>query len=251
MSTRNERIQIVLDIEAQEGVRTYQSLVDETRKVNDQMALLKRQGKENSDEFKKLSDRTAQLNSELKELGGAGANMGQLLNRSKALNAELKRLVPGTERFIQATAELKEVNTRLADIRAQVKGVSQEMEADPSPFFTRIAGGVTGVQNAFRAFLALEVLQWFVSLFRTVDETTQVFSRLRGAIGQFTQAEGAQLDEYTTRVAAISTTFGKETDEVLIAANALTQQLTGDFSTSLFLTVTTTTPSWLTLGSTV
>lgn len=235
---RTENIRIAIDIEAQEGVRAYQSLLDATKRVNNEMQALKRAGKENTEEFKRLEAEAAKLNGEMKELGGAGANMAQLTARAKQLNTEMKSLVPGTERFIQAAQELKQVNDRLADIRAQVKGVSQEMtdmQSAPTGFFGAITGGLTAVNTAMRAMVALEIIQWFVQLFGIVNQTTQEFAGLRRQVAQFTDAGGTQLDDYTTRLAGIANTFGQETGDVLIAANALTKQLTGDFSKSLDL----------------
>lgn len=238
MATRKDNIQIVIDIEAQAGIRAYQKLLDETKRVNQEMQKMKRAGKENSDEFKQLQKRAGELNGELTKLGGAGANMGQLINRSRELNRELKSLAPGTQRFIEVTKELKDVAQRLRDIRDQTKSVGQGMEE------VRIAGirlpdgmakGVIGVQTAFKALFVLQVLQWFADLFRSIDETTKQFVKLRGGIQQFTNATGDDLDDYTSRLAGIATTFGKDNDEVLKAANALTKQLTGDFSQSLDL----------------
>jgi hypothetical protein len=237
-TARQENIRIAIDIDAAQGVRAYQRLLDATSQVNREMAALKRAGKENTDEFKRLEAQAEKLNAELKELGGAGANMAQLEKRARELNREMKSLVPGTERFIQAAAELKTVNDRLADIRNQVKGVSAEMkdmQSAPTGFFGAIAGGVNLVGNAMRALVALEIIQWFVQLFDMVAQTTREFADLRRQVTQFTEASGSELDDYTARLAGIARTFGQETQDVLIAANALTKQLTGDFGRSLDL----------------
>ena len=241
MAVRKDSIQISIDIEAQEGVKAYQKLLDETKQVNNEMRKLKRSGQENSEEFKKLQKRASQLNGELNKLGGAGANMGQLINRSKQLSREMRSLVPGTKRFIAATKELKDVNTRLKDIRDQTRGVGKGMQEITilglklPPVFQKMAGGINTVGTAMKGLIALEIIQFFVSIFRTVDETTQAFVKLRGEIQQTTGATGEQLDQYSTRISAISSTFKVGTDELLTAANSLTKQLTGDFSKSLEL----------------
>lgn len=241
MAIRKDNIQIVLDIEAKEGVQAYQKLLDESKKVNNEMRKLKRAGKENSDEFKRLEKRAAELGREMADLGGAGANMAQLITRSRQLNRELKSLVPGTKRFIQVTEELKQVNSRLKDIRQQTKGVSNDLDEmriagfKVPPAMQGIANGVNKVQMAFRAFIALEVINFLVGLFRTGDEVTKQFVKLRGEIERFTGAVGEDLDEYAVKVNSIALTYNKETSEILNAANALTKQLTGDFSESLRL----------------
>ena len=68
-----------------------------------------------------------------------------------------------------------------------------------------------------------------------VKELTDEFRQLRGEVQNLTGATGDDLDEFTTRIAAISETFEQPFSDVLEAANALTDQLTGDFSESLTL----------------
>lgn len=238
MAVRKDNIQIVVAIEAQAGVRAYQKLLDESRNVNAEMRKLKRLGKENSDEFRALEKRAAELNGELRNLGGAGANMGQLIERSKRLNRELRSLVPGTQRFIDATKELKDVNGRLKDIRDQTRAVSaglQEVQVAGltlPPVFGKIA---LAMKAMVKAFFAIQLVQFFFDLVNSVNETIPAFQKLRGEIEQTTQASAQNIDTYTAKVAALDQTFGKETGEILTAANALTKQLTGDFSKSLEL----------------
>jgi hypothetical protein len=234
MAVRKDQIQITVDIEAQQGVREYQKLLDATRNVNNEMRKLKRQGKENSDEFKKLQQEAGRLNGELNKLGGAGANFAQLLSRSKQLNREMKSLVPGTKRFIEVTKELKTVNTRLADIRAQTRGVKQGLE-EVTIAGVKLPGAVGKIAGAFKGFIALQVVQYLIQIGQVLNDTTQRFQKLIGQIGQATGAVDQQLNTYASRISAIAVTFQKETDEVTNAANALSKQLGIDFAQSLDL----------------
>jgi hypothetical protein len=238
MAIRRDNVQLVLEIEAQDGVRAYQKLLDESKKVTNQMRNLKRAGKENSEEFKQLQKRASELNQEMNELGGAGANMAQLITRSKQLNQELKSLVPGTKRFIEVTEELKQVNSRLKDIREQTRGVSSELEEmriagiKVPPAFVKIANGI---ETAFKAFFALQIVQFFIEWGNQVSALTREYQKLQGQIEQTTGASGQQLDDYTVQLSAISRTFKVENQEIINAATALTKQLTGDFGESLRL----------------
>ena len=101
------------------------------------------------------------------------------------------------------------------------------------PAFQKMAGGINTIGTAMKGLIALEIIKFFVDIFRVVDDTTQAFVKLRGEIKQTTGATGDQLDQYATTISGISTTFKVGTDELLTAANALTKQLTGDFSKSL------------------
>lgn len=238
MSVRKDSIQISVDIEASQGVKAYQTLLDETKKVNAQMRKLKKSGQEGGEEFKKLSKRAGELNDEMNKLGGANANMGQLIGRAGQLNREIKSLVPGTKRFIQATTELKKVNTRLAEIRKETRGVTNAMnnaKGAGTGMGGSIGKGINSIGTAFKGLVALQIISWFVDLFKMVDETTKQFVKLRGGIEQFSQATGTQLDDYTVKVSAISTTFKKESEEVLQATNSLAKQMGISFSDALGL----------------
>jgi len=238
MAIRRDNVQLVLEIEAQDGVRAYQKLLDESKKVTNQMRNLKRAGKENSEEFKQLQKRASELNQEMNELGGAGANMAQLITRSKQLNQELKSLVPGTKRFIEVTEELKQVNSRLKDIREQTRGVSSELEEmriagiKVPPAFVKIGNAM---QMAMKAFFALQIIQYVIDWANQINELTKEYQKLRGQIEQTTGAAGSELDNYTVQLSAISKTFNVENQEIINAATALTKQLTGDFGESLRL----------------
>jgi hypothetical protein len=209
MAVRKDTIQIAVEIEAGEGVRAYQALLDETRKVNNEMHKLKRAGKENSDEFKALQARAAELNKEMAELGGAGANMQQLINRSRQLNQELKQLAPGTSRFIEVTKELQSVNSRLAGIRNETKAVNASL-IDTSAIVSKLPGplgqGVQSFQNmtkqiggvtrgfgamgkawiatGFGAIVVLitALIEYFTNFQKPVEFVTKLFNTLAGTV---------------------------------------------------------------------
>ena len=239
MAVEQKNIQINVDIDAQQGARDYQKLLDRTKQLNNEMRKLKRAGKENTEEFKALKKEADQLNKEFEKFDLSTARMGQLEKRASELTRAIRyKLTPGTKEFIRTSDELKKVKRRLEEIKEEAGLTRQAFQE------VRIAGikipdglvkGINGVNNAFKAFLALQIIQYFIDLFRIVDETTKQFVKLRGSIQNFTGATGDELDNYTVRLAAISATFQKDQEEVLEAANALTKQLTGDFTESLDL----------------
>lgn len=127
MALRKETVQIVVDIEGAQGVSNFKKLSAQSKTLTSDLKKLEKAGQQNTEEYKKMSVELDKLNQEFAELGGAGATMGQLINRSKALKRELFSLAPGTKRFNEATREFKNINTRLADMRAKTKGVAQGM----------------------------------------------------------------------------------------------------------------------------
>lgn len=241
MAVRKDTIQIQVDIEADKGARAYQKLLDDSRQINNEMRKLKRQGKENTDEFKRLEKQSAALNKRFAELGGQGAKFGQLKKRAAQLNRELHNSTEGTTKFIRVTEELKAVNTRLARIRKGTKAVKDDLDEmriagiKVPPVFQKMATGVNTVKTAFKSFIALEVIGFFVNLFKGADELTQQFVKLRGTIQQFTGASGPELDSFASKIDAIAKTYKKDVDEILVSTNAFSKQLNIDFGTSLDL----------------
>lgn len=70
---------------------------------------------------------TAQLTIEINGKKAEGT-YNDLLKKSRNLNKELRGLTPGTDAFIKKSAELKKVNSKLADIRTQTRGVAKGMQ---------------------------------------------------------------------------------------------------------------------------
>ena len=68
-----------------------------------------------------------------------------------------------------------------------------------------------------------------------ISGTTKAIQELEGEIQNLTQTTGPELTAYTAQIKALSDTFNVDNNELLNAANALTQNLTGDFATSLEL----------------
>lgn len=191
MAVRRDKIQVSVEIDAKQGVREYQKLLDESRNINNEMRKLQRAGKENSEEFKKLADRAKGVNKALGDLGGAEANFGQLLNRSKQLNRELRSLTPGTERFIAVTGELKNVNNRIKSIRDETRAVAGNLDQ------MRIAGikippMLQGIAAGFAAIGALQVMQKLTSFF---SESITVFADYNRQIKTLGALSGATAEE--------------------------------------------------------
>jgi hypothetical protein len=128
MAVRKDEIQIGIEIQATEGVKAFQKLLDPAKQLNNAMARLKKQGKENTEEYKKLERQAAKLNKEFAAFDIAVASKGQLIARSKMLNREMNGLVKGTKRYVDSSNELKRINSRLAEIRQDQKGVAQGMD---------------------------------------------------------------------------------------------------------------------------
>jgi len=66
-----------------------------------------------------------------------------------------------------------------------------------------------------------------------VNQTVEEFKELRGEVELLTDASGPELDEFVSRIAAIGETFEKTNEEILNAANAVSDQFEIPFSQAL------------------
>lgn len=218
MAVRKDTIQISVEIEAQEGVKTFQGLSDRARKATDEMRKLKRAGKENTDEFKKLEKELAEVNGEFAKLGGAGATMGQLIGRSKQLNREIKSLAPGTERFIAATKELKAVNSRLAEIRKETKGVASNLESMKQK--GSALGGIFA--KAFAAFAVMDIARSALSFTKelfSLSTELEIFGKKNQTV--FGEAIDIVQDYANSNAHALGLTRGQYLDTAAAAGDLL------------------------------
>lgn len=74
----------------------------------------------------KLEEKTRSFESVIKNINGA--SLKDLVSASKRLRVEINTLTPGTEKFIQKSKQLKEVNSRLAMLKQGFKGVVEEQK---------------------------------------------------------------------------------------------------------------------------
>lgn len=86
---------------------------------------------DNKTEIKALEASIKQVR---EEMGVSGMSVKQLEGYYRQLNREIKDLTPGTEEYKRAAGDLKEVNTALANHRANVRGVSDDVAKSKSAF---------------------------------------------------------------------------------------------------------------------
>ncbi|OUJ69131.1 phage tail tape measure protein [Hymenobacter crusticola] len=143
-------------------------------------------------------------NASLKEMDAAVALMYNQLRKMASDD-------PNREKLKQDFLELKD---KVNDVRTELKGA-----AESSSFLSK-AMQFAGIEVGVEA--AVDGVKELVS---TVIETTKEVGNLRSNINGLTGATGADLDQLTTSVMAVSRTFGKEFNEVLQAANTLSKQM--------------------------
>jgi hypothetical protein len=142
------------------------------------------------------------------------ASFNQMDAAAKTLEGQLKDLSaddPGRKKLLDDYQALQE----------RIEGVKKEMgqaEEESSVFKQALAfAGVTVGAEA--------VLEGIQELGAEIINTTKEVAELRGQINTLTGATGAELDGLTTSVLAVSRTFGKDFNEVLVAGNTLSKQM--------------------------
>ncbi|CAG4992195.1 hypothetical protein DYBT9275_00912 [Dyadobacter sp. CECT 9275] len=135
-----------------------------------------------------------QLTKELKNMDTSKMTFQQLQNYVKALNKELKGMVPDSA---AATAQLK----KIGEAEAQLKKVTQQAQQikneaanlGQNTLWSKVSSGIKSVGTAFQAILALQVIQWFINIGKAIFDTTSTFEKyekvLTTALGGQKQAK--------------------------------------------------------------
>lgn len=119
--------------------RSVQDLKSANEKLEEQRRKLKAAGQKESQQYKELTAQIKANKAQIKEynstISSLTANMkvsdmtmGELLRRAKELNAQFHHAAPGTKQYAQLSKQLREVNTRMEELKAQTKGVGGAMD---------------------------------------------------------------------------------------------------------------------------
>lgn len=111
----------------------------------------------------------------------AGSTYAELIKKSRDLSRELKGLAPGTDAFVKKSAELKKVNSVLADIRKETKGIQTGMQ-NTGGVFKKISGlAVAGF--AAVGFAISKVTQYTGELYNMAVNLDQVERKAKVVFG--------------------------------------------------------------------
>ena len=125
------------------------------------MGELRKETKKLEKQIKSAEDKTEAFARTLKNINGA--SLKDLQAAARRLSFEVKELTPGTQQFIEKSKQLKDVNTRIVQLRSSFKGMVEEEKratfslkglADGfNRYFGMVTAGIaaiTGVSMAFR-----------------------------------------------------------------------------------------------------
>ena len=201
-----------------------------------------------SDGFERLIKTQAELKNQQKGIRTEVAKTQRQLELDDAAEGSYRKLNAQLVLARQRFKELSETERQSSFGKALVKDI-QRLDGQLKGLDASIGQYQRSVGNYATAFNAIggiirggllfagvssitDTLQTSTS---AVIEQVSAINSLRLSVSQLTDATGNDLDEYTSKIAAISTAFGVAQDGVLRGANSLTDQLTGDFNESLSL----------------
>lgn len=121
MSLKIDRVQLEIVIQQDQARQKMLQLEEQMRAANTELRKVKKQLGENSAEYKKQVDVLKQLQQEYDnlydEIGLANLSLRDLGKRQKDLNSILRQLSPNTEAYKQYSAQLKQINDRIRELR--------------------------------------------------------------------------------------------------------------------------------------
>lgn len=142
------------------------------------MSELRKETQKLEKQIKSAEDKTEAFARTLKNINGS--SLKDLQAAARRLSFEVKELTPGTQQFIEKTKQLKDVNTRIVQLRTSFKGVVEEQKR-----VTLSMGGLTkafaGIAIGYAAVKRLA--QGFMELYKTISNFEQANANLASILG--------------------------------------------------------------------
>ncbi|MBF9239544.1 hypothetical protein I2I05_19280 [Hymenobacter sp. BT683] len=147
-NVRQDNVQIKLEIDGSQSRTELDNLSRKSKLLQEDMKGLKKGTQEYVDKGKELATVTTRMGELQKEIGLTSLNSAQLTALSRQLNRELALLTPHTQSFVDKAKELGEVDNQLAKVRAEAKGVKDQLEDSGNGFlsFVKKSAAFAGIQ---------------------------------------------------------------------------------------------------------
>ena len=236
-------------------IKDQQQLKKVVKSVNDEFQKTAR-GADGYEDISKnaavLKDLQSQLRRESRELGKANrVSIGEAVGSYNFWRSEVERLTAAFKRLgteqkestegRQLKANLDNARKEFGKLRAELdEGLYNNFFNGLTDSFQNFAAALTGDIGAISTALgfggplgvAFQVIGDGVG---QLDLLAEKITKVRGEVQQLTDFTGDDLSRVTSSILALGKTFQVPENELLLAANSLTDQLTGDFDESLRL----------------
>ena len=156
-----------------------------------------------------------------------------LRKRYRELKREIDGMSSADPQFKEKAKEAEQLSNKINDLNKSAGSYKDNIgryAQDIGSLFGNFGSLAGGLAAGGGIAAGLEILKEGAQV---VLELTGEMVKLRGQINLLTGAEGAQLDGFASKLTAVANTFGKDTDELLIAANALSKAYDIDLGEAL------------------
>jgi hypothetical protein len=152
-NVRQDNVQIKLEIDGSQSRTELDNLTRKADVLREGMKQLKKGSEEYVAANKELNQVKGRMEELRNEIGLTSLTSDQLKAKSRELNRELGQLTPNTESFLNKAQELAAVDARLAQVRAEAKGVKDELNNAGGGVldFIKKAAGFAGIQLGVQA----------------------------------------------------------------------------------------------------
>jgi len=250
-----KRIGIRYDVDARGAIDQLAKVELELNRINKEIADAKRTGKQGvyrdlREEQIKLQNTAAELRREVKQTNDEFKSqkfpkdsLVGLRQQYRALIRDINQLSTTDPRFEERAREAGELSRKINDLAKSTGSFKENIgryEEAVTGAFEKVGAGLEGNVTALITGLGAggaigAILDLTGEAVAALDEMITKVNEVRLQVQQLTGETGTAADDISSRVLAIAETFDTDYNEVLIAANALTKQLTGNFEESFNL----------------
>ncbi|MCA9366758.1 hypothetical protein KC887_00635 [Candidatus Kaiserbacteria bacterium] len=245
----DKQIGLRLNVDARQVSQGAKELAELEKRLQEVSAALKKNKQEagSTQEYAKLREEQIKLQGAANEVRKEMRQQEQAFKDAKfpkdsiiGLRAEYRKLKREIDGLSSADPEFEKKAKQAEQLSNQINELSKQAGSykDNIGRYAQDIGGLFGNVGALAGGLAtgggivagLEILKEGAQV---VLELTGEMVKLRGEIQQLTGATGAQLDGFASKLTAVANTFGKDTQELLVAANALAKAYDIDLGEAL------------------
>lgn len=192
------------------------------------MGELRKETQKLEKQIKSAEEKTEAFARTLKNINGA--SLKDLQAAARRLSFEVKELAPGTQEFIEKSKQLKDVNTRIVQLRTTFKGVVEE-QGKSAGFFKRLAGNlsnyfgaimigyqavkrvVSGLMDAYKVISNFEQANAnLASILGATSNQMEVLEKAAIQLGSSTRYSASQVTGLQTELAKLGFTVKEITD---------------------------------------
>lgn len=202
-----------LNVNGKPAISELGELEQKLADVKKAQADIQRGTKEWSASQKEVKALEAEIKNVRETMGTAGMTVKQLEGYHRQLNKEIKLLTPGTDDYIKKTEELREVNTRLANVRKDIRGITDDVDKSQGTW----ANMKKWIVGAFTMTIVLEAIQLIKEFVVSAVENYKKYDAAAKELSANTNIIGSELDYLKQQAKDMGPQMGKTADEMLAA----------------------------------